>query len=146
MEIDEEVDSMYTRFTKIVNAFRSLEKTFSNGDLVRKILQSLPPRFNPKVTAIVESHNISTLEIESFIGNLMTHELELKIQNEEYSREAKKKALALKATKENEVVEESDDEDEVSLYVWEFRSFMKNSKRHEKFKRFLKKGVKENRR
>ncbi|KAK8938726.1 hypothetical protein KSP39_PZI011548 [Platanthera zijinensis] len=145
MEIDEDVDSMYTRFTKIVNASRSLGKNFPNGDLVRKILRSLPPRFNPKVTAIAESHEISALEIESLIGNLKTHEVELKIQAEEYPKEMKKKGLALKASKERKTSDFSEEDEEESLYVREFKKFMKNPRKQGKFKRFLKKGVEEGR-
>ncbi|KAK8924002.1 hypothetical protein KSP39_PZI019255 [Platanthera zijinensis] len=146
MEIDEEVDGMYTRFTKIVNASRSLGKSYSNSDLVRKILRSLPPHFNPKVTDIVESHDISTLEIESLIGNLKTNEIELTIQDEEYPREIKKKGLALKVRREMKAAEESKDDDEESLYVREFRKFMKNLKRLGMFKKLLKKGAEETKR
>ncbi|KAK8930882.1 hypothetical protein KSP39_PZI016435 [Platanthera zijinensis] len=81
MEVDEDVDSMYTRFNKIVNDSRILGKSFSNGDLVRKILRSLPLKFNPKVTPISESHDLKSLQIENLIGNLKTHEVELRIQN-----------------------------------------------------------------
>ncbi|KAK8952090.1 hypothetical protein KSP39_PZI003293 [Platanthera zijinensis] len=109
MEVDEDVDSMYTRFSKIINDSKILGKSFSNGDLVRKILRSLPPKFNPKVSVISESHDLKTLQIENLIGNLKTHEVELRIQQQEYNVEPRKKALALKSKK---VVESEFDEDE----------------------------------
>lgn len=138
MEVDEDVDNMYTRFTKIVNDSKVLGKVFSNGDLVRKILRSLPPKFNPKVTAISESHDLKALNIESLIGNLKTHEVELKIQQHEYM-EPKKKGLALRSKKVETSDSEEEEEDEESLFVRKFKKFMRNPERRNSFKKYFKK-------
>ena len=42
MEVDESIPSMFTRFTNIINSLKSLEKSYTNGEMVRKILRSLP--------------------------------------------------------------------------------------------------------
>ncbi|GAV90292.1 UBN2 domain-containing protein, partial [Cephalotus follicularis] len=52
MNADEYIKSMFTRFTNIINALQSLDKTYSNSELVRKILRCLPRSWLPKVTAI----------------------------------------------------------------------------------------------
>ena len=39
---DESISSMFTRFTEIVNSLKSLGKTYTNSELVRKILRCLP--------------------------------------------------------------------------------------------------------
>ena len=52
MEIDESVPSMFTRFTNIINSLKSLEKSYTNGEMVRKIFRLLPKGWQPKVTAI----------------------------------------------------------------------------------------------
>ncbi|GAV67461.1 zf-CCHC domain-containing protein/UBN2 domain-containing protein [Cephalotus follicularis] len=38
MNEDEDIKSMFTKFTNIINALQSLDKTYSNSELVRKIL------------------------------------------------------------------------------------------------------------
>ena len=52
MQPSETIGDMYTRFTDVVNNLRVLGKSFSNFDLVSKILRSLPKRWDPKITAI----------------------------------------------------------------------------------------------
>ena len=78
MEPNESITDMYTRFTNIVNAMRSLGKVISNADLVNKILRSLPTSWDPKVTAIQEAKDVDKLPLEQLVGSLMTYELNLK--------------------------------------------------------------------
>ncbi|GAV71868.1 UBN2 domain-containing protein, partial [Cephalotus follicularis] len=49
---NEDIKSMFSRFTNIINALQALEKTYSNSEMVRKILRCLPKSWMPKVTAI----------------------------------------------------------------------------------------------
>ncbi|GAV62743.1 UBN2 domain-containing protein, partial [Cephalotus follicularis] len=48
----ESIYYMFDRFTNIINSLNSLGKSFSNNELVRKILRSLPKSWQDKVTAI----------------------------------------------------------------------------------------------
>ncbi|GAV87532.1 UBN2 domain-containing protein, partial [Cephalotus follicularis] len=102
---------MLTRFTNITNALKSIGKSYTNNEMVRKILRSLPIAWMPKVTTTKEAKDLSTLPMEEFIGSLMTHELNLKSQEVEEvkKKEEKRKTIALKAR------EESDDEDQDEL-------------------------------
>jgi len=52
MSDKETVMEMYTRFTHITNALKSLGKSFSTEELIRKILQFLPQLWEGNVTAI----------------------------------------------------------------------------------------------
>ena len=67
MKPNETITEMHTRFIHIINSLKSLEKTYSNGDMVRKLLRSLPVSWKPKVTAIQEAKDLKTLPLEELI-------------------------------------------------------------------------------
>jgi len=71
----ETIMGMYPRFTHITNELKSLGKTFSTEELVRKILRILPRTWEVKVTAIQEAKDLKTLSLDELIGNLQTYEL-----------------------------------------------------------------------
>ena len=52
MEPTVSITNIFTRFTDIVNSLKSLGKDYTNSDLVRKILRSLPRNWESKVTII----------------------------------------------------------------------------------------------
>ncbi|GAV86247.1 LOW QUALITY PROTEIN: UBN2 domain-containing protein, partial [Cephalotus follicularis] len=101
MNEDEDIKSMFTRFTNIINALQSLDKTFSN---------------------IEEAKNLSILPLEYLLGSLMTYELTMqkRVEDEEKERR-KKKVVALKTSIENSDNDEnnSDDED-LALFTRKF--------------------------
>ncbi|GAV85594.1 LOW QUALITY PROTEIN: zf-CCHC domain-containing protein/UBN2 domain-containing protein, partial [Cephalotus follicularis] len=82
----------------IINSLKNLGKSYSNQELVRKILRCLPKSWTPKVTAIEEATDLSTLPLEQLLGSLMTHETTMK--NHENVDVKKNKAIAFKASKE----------------------------------------------
>jgi len=49
---------MYTHFTHITNELKSLGKSFTTEELVRKILRFLPQSWEAKVTAIQEAKDM----------------------------------------------------------------------------------------
>jgi len=69
------VMEMYTHFTHITNELKSLEKSFTTKELVRKILRSLPQSWEAKVTTIQEAKNMNEISLNELIGNLQTYEL-----------------------------------------------------------------------
>ncbi|GAV69407.1 UBN2 domain-containing protein [Cephalotus follicularis] len=71
----ESIYYMFDRFTNIINSLNSLGKSFSNNELVRKILRSLPKYWQDKVTAIEEAKDLTKLKFEDLLGSLLTHEL-----------------------------------------------------------------------
>ena len=64
----ETIMDMYTRFTHITNELKSLGKTFSTEELVRKILRFLLRTWEAKVTAIQEAKDLKTFSLDELIG------------------------------------------------------------------------------
>ncbi|GAV77380.1 UBN2 domain-containing protein, partial [Cephalotus follicularis] len=52
MHDNEDIKTMFTRFTNITNALQALGKVYTNSEMVRKILRCLPRIWMQKVTAI----------------------------------------------------------------------------------------------
>ncbi|GAV67710.1 UBN2 domain-containing protein, partial [Cephalotus follicularis] len=61
---NDDIKTMFTRFTNITNALQALDKTYSNSEIVKKIHRCLPRAWMPKVTAIVEVKDLNTLPLE----------------------------------------------------------------------------------
>ncbi|GAV84531.1 UBN2 domain-containing protein, partial [Cephalotus follicularis] len=126
------ISNMFTRFTTIVNSLKNLGKSYSNQELVRKILRCLPRSWTPKVTAIEEAKDLSTLPLEQLLGSLMTHETSMK--GHEHVETKKKKSIALRALREES---ESDEDDDIVLISKQFKKFLKSQKGKNAFKKKL---------
>ncbi|GAV65592.1 UBN2 domain-containing protein, partial [Cephalotus follicularis] len=61
MHENEDIKTMFTRFTNITNALQALDKIYTNSEMLRKILRCLPRVWMPKVTAIEEAKDHNTL-------------------------------------------------------------------------------------
>ncbi|VFQ60094.1 unnamed protein product [Cuscuta campestris] len=122
MKEGEKIDDIFDRFSKIINDLHALKKSYSNKDLVRKILRSLTPEWHSKADAIYESIGVSNVTIDGLRGNLKTYEST--ILNPSLD-EQKKKEIALKATKEPVEEVSSDDDNEFGLVTKKFHKFMK---------------------
>ncbi|MQM19043.1 hypothetical protein Taro_052041 [Colocasia esculenta] len=110
MQSGESITQMFSRFTDITNGLAGLGKTYEMGDMVRKILRSLPSSWTPKVTAIEEANDLKRMSLEKLIGSLMAHEINMERLGESSSR--KKLSNALKANED--LSEESLDNSESS--------------------------------
>jgi len=95
----ETVIEMYTRFTHITNELKSLGKTFTTEELVRKILRFLPRTWEAKVTAIREAKDLKTISLDELISNLQTYELRRNSQQQEETK--KDRGIALKIIEED---------------------------------------------
>ncbi|KAK2389850.1 gag-protease polyprotein [Trifolium repens] len=102
MEDEETIFEFNTRIRDIANSTFALGEKIPEEKLARKILRSLPKRFNMKVTAIEESQDLSTMKVDELIGSLQTFEMSL-----DDKPEKKMKNLAFKS-------EESQTDDELS--------------------------------
>ena len=120
MNEDESFDSFYGRLNEIVIPKLNVKEKIEDNKVVRKVLRSLPERFQAKVTAIEESKDLDEIKIQELVGSLQTYELGLP-----YHKSSK--SLALKTI--NERVGESSDEDEIEKAVAylakNFRKFLK---------------------
>jgi len=75
MKEDESIQEFHMNILDLANAFDTLGEKMSEEKLVRKILRSLPKRFDMKATAIEEAQDISEMKVEELIGSLQNFEI-----------------------------------------------------------------------
>ncbi|VFQ87024.1 unnamed protein product [Cuscuta campestris] len=122
MKENEKIDDMFEQFSKIVNDLHALKKTYTDKELVRKILRSLTPEWRSKAGAIQESIGITSVTIDGLRGNLKTYESTILYPS---LGEQKKNVIALKAsTSQERDVEDSSDKDEFGIVLKKFHKFM----------------------
>ncbi|GAV66994.1 UBN2 domain-containing protein, partial [Cephalotus follicularis] len=100
----------------ITNGLLGLGKVFGKDELVKKLLGCLNDEWEPKVTAIEESKDLKTMEIEELLGSLMTHEVKLNKKSanlvETKPQEERRKDIALKSTHKEEFLSDEELEEE----------------------------------
>ncbi|KAH9792467.1 hypothetical protein KPL71_004134 [Citrus sinensis] len=133
MEENENVYSMYTRFTDIVKTLGALGKTFSNSEKVTKIIRSLPKEWRPKRTAIEEAKDLNTLPLDDLIGSLISYEEDLAAER---GHGEKKKSIALKTSKYESDEESEPDDEELAMLARRFRKFFKKTGERRNFRNF----------
>ncbi|GAV70927.1 zf-CCHC domain-containing protein/UBN2 domain-containing protein [Cephalotus follicularis] len=129
MNENEDIKSMFSRFTNIINALQALDKTYSNSEMVRKILRCLPRSWTPKVTAIEEAKNLKVLALEDLLGSLMTHELSMQKKDDDEEKEKKKKKIVALKSSQTEDSEDDDDDEELAFITQRFKKFLASKKK-----------------
>ncbi|XP_016743097.1 uncharacterized protein [Gossypium hirsutum] len=76
-KLEEGINEMSDRFTHIINGLKALGKTYPNKEMVKKMLNSLPTSWEPKVMAIEESKDLNSLSLDELIGSLLTYEMKI---------------------------------------------------------------------
>ena len=122
---------------EIVNSSFNLGEPIPNSKVVRKILRSLLERFRAKVTAIEESKDVDTLNVDKFVGSLQTFERTL-------GSPRKPKGIALNAITEKSLGSKGEGDEkmsdaEVARFARKFKKYMKFRKYKKKFKEYAKK-------
>ncbi|VFQ93973.1 unnamed protein product, partial [Cuscuta campestris] len=125
MKENEKIEEMFERFSNIINPLNLLGKTYTDRELVRKVLRSLSPKWRSKVDAIEEGRDFQTTTYDALRGNLITYET---TQLSKVVEERNKRSIALPATTSthNNVDEEDDDSDntDLGLFVRKFKKMM----------------------
>ena len=67
MEKDETFDQSYAKLNDIVNSVFILSEEIPENKIVKKILRSLPSRFDSKVDAIEENKNLDILKVNQLV-------------------------------------------------------------------------------
>ncbi|GKC79017.1 hypothetical protein Tco_1129791 [Tanacetum coccineum] len=126
---DESIDCAFSRFNTIITSLKALNESFSICNHVRKFLRALPTKWHPKVTAIEESKDLSTLSLDELIGNLKVYEIVLEKDLEvSKNKKEKYKSPTLKA---RQVLSEEDasfsnsNEEEYAMAVRDFKKFFR---------------------
>ena len=113
MEEDESFNEFYAKLKDIVNLAFNLGETILEPKIVRKVLRSLPERFQAKITVIEESKDIDKIPLTELVGNLQTYELGLT----RIEKSSKGKSMALKA-KSSDTDESSNNKDsKMKFYI-----------------------------
>jgi len=131
MQKGESIAKVQKRFTHIVNHLMGLGKEFDKEELNIKVIVCIYRNWQPKVTAISESKDLSIITtIVVLFGKLREHEIEMQRLSELESSEKNVKTIALKASSkksdetEEEAVESSDNEN-LNLLVKRFGKYLK---------------------
>jgi hypothetical protein len=75
MKEDESVHDFHMTILDYANTFDSLGEKISEERLVRKMLRSLPKKFDMKVNAIEEFRDLSEIKLDELVGSLQTYEI-----------------------------------------------------------------------
>jgi len=129
----EMVMEMCTRFIQITNELKSLGKSFTTEELVKKIVRFLPQCWEAKVTAIQKAKDMKAITLDELIGNLQTYELRRNSQQQEETK--KDRGISLKVMQEDS--SDLDDED-MDMLARKFKKFFKKAKEISKKKNFSK--------
>ena len=70
MEEDESFDEFYAKLKDILNSTFNLGETIPESKIVRKMLRSLPDKFQAKITVIEESKDIDQIPLTELVSNL----------------------------------------------------------------------------
>ncbi|KAL5583055.1 hypothetical protein UlMin_015497 [Ulmus minor] len=129
MEEGEKVADFNAKLIDITNRSCLLGEEYVESKIVRKILRSLPHRFQGKVIAIEESKNVDKIRLEELIGSLETFEMGLGEEKKE-----KVKNIAFKSENNSENNEAIDNE-ELVFFTRKFKQFLNKNKFSKNFSR-----------
>ncbi|KAG8639484.1 hypothetical protein MANES_14G146816v8 [Manihot esculenta] len=107
MKSDGTISQMYDRFIEIIGGMKSLGKTFTNEELVKKILRCLPKEWLPKVTSLKDAKDLSKVQLDELLGNLIDYEMTLKREQVEEPSKVKNN-IALRVASEDTSEEEEE--------------------------------------
>ncbi|XP_057993048.1 uncharacterized protein LOC131174031 [Hevea brasiliensis] len=129
MKSNETISPMYDRFMEIIGGIKSLGKTFINEKLVKKILTSCPTEWLPKITSFKGSKDLSKVQLDELLGNLIDYEMTLKRKQVEEPNKAKKN-IAFKVSSKNSSDEDQEfDEEELALVTRRIRKMLFQNKK-----------------
>ena len=128
----ESIAEVQKRFTHIINHLMSLGKTFDKEELNIQILKCLDRSWQPKVTTISESKDLTSLTTASLFGKLRENELEMNRLNVQKSEDKHVRSIALKAAK-HKSKQDSSEEENLSLLSKKFSRFLKRNRNKERY-------------
>jgi len=102
------------------------------------VLKCLDRAWQPKVTAITESKDLTTLNTTALFGKLREHEIEMNRLKEQENRERKARSIALKTTavvEDSEADSSCDSEDEtLNMLTRKFNKFIRKKRKEKREK------------
>ncbi|KAA0032462.1 gag-proteinase polyprotein [Cucumis melo var. makuwa] len=122
---DESVSKYNERVLEIANDSLLLGEKIFESKIVRKVLRSLPRKFDMKVTAIEEAKDITTVKLDELFGSLLTFEMAMS------DRESKKdKGIAFKSAYEQETTfdNQANQDESIALLTKQFSKMARKFK------------------
>jgi hypothetical protein len=110
MKEDESVHEFHMTILDYANTFDALGEKLSEEKMVRKMLRSLPKKFDMKVTCIEEFRELDTIKLDDLVGSLQT--FEMSVNERSGSSGSKNKSIALVSNTDNEDHQDDIDTDE----------------------------------
>ncbi|TXG63524.1 hypothetical protein EZV62_010518 [Acer yangbiense] len=99
MKDSETTKNYYARIKEIVNQMRAYGETISDKKVVEKILVNVTGKYDPIITAIEESKDITKLSVIEIMGSLEAYENRLSQRNEDSVESAFKSKLNIQSQK-----------------------------------------------
>ncbi|KAL8469902.1 hypothetical protein ACS0TY_032679 [Phlomoides rotata] len=104
----------------------SLGKEYSQREKNVKVLRALPPEWNMKVVAMKESKDLSKITTFELFSDLKAFEFDIDRRKDEETSTSKVKTFVAATAKSNQAVEsDDDDQDELALFIKQFKKFVK---------------------
>ncbi|KAK5846066.1 hypothetical protein PVK06_002332 [Gossypium arboreum] len=128
-KLKEEINEMFNHFTHIINGLKALGKTYPNKEMVKKMLNSLPISWEPKMMAIEESKDLNSLTLDKLICSLLTYKMKISYNTKEIKEILKIVRVAFKSTTcEKDEESSNNDDDEMKMFAKIFKRFMRSNK------------------
>ncbi|XP_043687580.1 uncharacterized protein LOC122638797 [Telopea speciosissima] len=102
---DETIEAYMLRVNEAVNAIGGLGEEIKDLVIVKKVLRSLPPQFDLKVSAIEEAKDLDTFSMDELHGSLSAFEMRID------RPKATDKTAAFKVQKKKKIEPKSDEDD-----------------------------------
>ncbi|KAA0047511.1 Receptor-like protein 12 [Cucumis melo var. makuwa] len=125
MAEDESVSEYNERVLEIANEPLLLSEKISDSKIVRKVLQSLPRKFDIKVTAIEEAHDITTLKFDELFGSLLMFEMAISDRENKKGKGITFKSIYEEETTVNQSDNKADMDESIALLTKKFSKVTK---------------------
>ncbi|CAM8882597.1 unnamed protein product [Rhodiola kirilowii] len=114
MKDSETIPEFNARVLDLSNEAAALGKPIDEERMASKVLRALPPRFDMKVTAIEEMHDITKLKLDELMGSLRTYEMNRDVQPKDV------KGIFLKAEVSEDIPESACSTEQLAMMAQNF--------------------------
>ncbi|CAM8913675.1 unnamed protein product [Rhodiola kirilowii] len=114
MKDSETIPEFNARVLDLSNEVAALGKPIDEERMASKVLRVLPPRFDMKVTAIEEMHDITKLKLDELMGSLRTYEMNRDVQSKDV------KGIALKVEVSEDISESAYSTEQLAMMAQNF--------------------------
>ena len=92
MSEDENISAYFLRIDEIVNARKGLGEQIEEHDIVSKVIRSVVPKFETKISTLEEKNFFSKMTLQQLQGTLTAYEMRISNQASSTSKETAFKA------------------------------------------------------